>query len=219
MTIGYILLAIALAEFALGLWFIFAYRRQQSTFWYGLFALGVAIYVGANGLGYSQLASASTAEHLAWAGGMLTAVFILPFSYSFPLARRSTRELLPWIIWPLTVVIPGVLFTGLFVGQVFSGVYGRDYTTPLGPYFIIMMLFFATYWIWGIANIIKSYIISDGIHRSQLKMLIIGLGSSVVLASLFDIVFPLIQIVRFGFLGSLFSAIWLGFTSYILVKK
>jgi hypothetical protein len=219
MVIGYILLAISLAEFALGLWFLLAYRKQQSTLWYGLLSIAIAIYVGANGFGYSNIFSGQFSEHLAWVGGALTAIFILPFSYSFPLVHKRIQDLLPAILWPLLIFPPAILFTGLIVEQQSRIRFGSEYAISTGPYFWTFIIFFATYWILALINLRRSFSTSDGQHRSTLKAVLAGLITSLVISSIFDIAIPLFGDSSFGYIGPLCSAAWLGFTSYILVKR
>lgn len=220
MMIGTILAILALAQLILGLRFIFGYQRNQTLVWYGLFMIGVALYVGANGLGYLKvLLTQGQAEHLAWTGGALTAIFILPFSFSFPLQRKTPRELLPWVLWPLAIFVPGILWTNAFILQQAIVNFGDGYTTEPGEYFSFFLTFFALYWLWALVNFIRSYRTVDGVHRQQLTIFLIGTTLSILIASYFDIVKPLTDATRFGYVGSLCSSIWFGFTAYILLKK
>jgi hypothetical protein len=218
MLIGYVLLLIALAEVILGLFLIFRYQRSQATTWYGLFAIGIAIYVATNGLGYMQN-NFYIAERFGWIGGLMTAIFILPFSWSFPLPRKKISELLPFVIWPLAVFVPGILLTNIFLREDAVINYIAGYQTAPGPYFWFMLMFFFVYWIWALANLIYRYTKSDGQHRWMIKMILIGIGLSLVVSVAFDIIYPLVAISKIGYVGSLFSAIWLGFTSYIIIKR
>ncbi len=220
MLIGYILILISLAELVLGSFLIFRYQRNQAQIWYGLFAMAVAVYVLGNGLGYvGALISANLSEHLAWVGGMATAIFFLPFSFTYPLPRRSARELIPLTIWPLIIFVPGLLLTDLFVRQQVIVKFGQGYMTDTGSYFWFMIAIFAVYWIWAIKNILLHHKNSDGLHRKNIKLIMIGLATSLLVSSFFDIYMPLTHLTRFGYIGSLFSAVWLGFTSYIILKK
>ncbi|MBI2984615.1 MAG: hypothetical protein HYY50_03250 [Candidatus Kerfeldbacteria bacterium] len=218
MIIGIILLLIALAEFILGLYLIFSYQRSQATMWYGLFALGISFYVASNGLGYMQN-NFYIAERMGWLGGLMTAIFILPFSWTFPLPRKKVNEILPYVIWPLAVFVPGIFWTSIFLSG--NGVidYIKGYQTSPGPYFWFMLIFFFAYWIWALANLVYRFTKSDGQHRWMLKMILVGIGLSLLVSVVFDIIYPLVAISKIGYVGSLFSAIWLGFTSYIILKK
>ena len=87
--IGFILLPIALTQVGLGIWLLTKYKKGQATFWYGFFSFAVALYVGANSMGYLNWVGADLAEHVAWFGGMSTAVFFLPFSYMYPIKKKK----------------------------------------------------------------------------------------------------------------------------------
>lgn len=220
MITGTILVILALAQLILGLRFIFGYQRSQTLVWYGLFMVGVALYVGANGLGYLKLLlTQGQAEHLAWTGGALTATFILPFSFVFPLQRKSARELLPWVLWPLLIFVPGILWTNAFILQKANVNFGNGYMTQPGSFFPFFLIFFALYWLWALVNLVRSYRGTDGIHRQQVKIFLIGTLVSVLISSYFDILRPLTSATQFGYVGSLCSSIWFGFTAYILLKK
>lgn len=218
MVIGYVLLAVAFAEFALGLYFLTRYKTQQSTFWFGLFCFGVAMYVATNGLGYMRN-SFYIAERFGWVGGMLTAIFILPFSWTFPLPRKRIGEVLPFVIWPLVVFTPGILWTDIFLRADAIVDYVQGYQTAPGPYFWFMLMLFFVNWVWALGNMLYNFSRSDGHHRWMLKMLLIGLGLSLIVSVATDIIYPLVTVSKIGYIGSLFSAVWLGFTSYILLKR
>lgn len=218
MIIGSILLIISVAEFALGVWFLTKYQRSQATMWYGLFAIGTSLYVASNGLGY-LVNNFYIAERFGWIGGMMTAVFILPFSFSYPLPKRPVSELLPYVVWPLAVFIPGLFWADIFITD--KGVinYRQGYQTQVGTYFWFMLAFFAVYWIWALVNLFQTMKKSDGQHRWQLRMILIGLIVSLIVSVSFDVILPLVTKSRLGYIGSMFSAVWLGFTSYIIMKK
>lgn len=220
MNIGYVLLLLSFAEFFLGLYFLTRYKNQQSTFWYGLFCIGVAIYVGMNGMGYTNaLIAGRFAEHLSWAGGALATAFFLPFTYTFPLPRWRVSESLPWAVWPVVLFVPGFLFSNIFVVQQGIVRFGEGYKTATGEFFWFFLLFFVSYWIWSIVNLVRSYRIADGIRRLQLKVLLLGVLLSLAGSTVFDIYMPLTNVVRYGYMGSLFTSAWVGVTSYIILKR
>lgn len=219
MVIGIVLLAVAAIEVVVGLWLIFGYRRSAPTLWYGFLALGIALYVAANGFGFTGILSGHLSEHLAWTGGAFATIFILPFSFTYPIIRKSNRELLPLVLWPLAIFPLAILFTRLIIDQQSIVQFGKGYATSTGPYFWTFIVFFAIYWIWAVANLVRSFAGSDGQHRTYLKAILSGLVISLVISSTFDIVIPLLGATPFGYVGPLCSAVWLGFTSFILVKK
>lgn len=218
MIIGILLILISLAEGVLGVWFLTRYQNNQSTKYYGWFAVAVAVYVLSNGLGY-LLNNFYIAERFGWIGGLMTAAFILPFSYSFPLPRKRPDELIALILWPMAIFIPGLIFTNIFITDIDVIDYRAGYQTLAGEFFWFALLFFVSYWAWALANIWRTMQKSNGLHRWQLKMILTGLILSVVISAIFDILLPIIIKSTLGFVGSIFSAIWLAYTSRILLKK
>ncbi len=219
MLIGWILTFLALAQVALGLRFIFRYERSPGTMWFGLFMVASSIYVAGNGLGFIHAIPGQIAEHVAWAGGIMAAIFFLPFSYVFPLPRKPTSFLIAITAWPFFVFVPAILWTDLFIKQMGVVRFGEGYTTDQGPYFYAMIVFFGIYFIWAITNLVIRFRHSDGIHRWQLRTLLTGIILSLIISSFFDIYMPLTHVIRYGWVGSMFTTVWFGYTGYILLKK
>lgn len=220
MIIGFILLLIAIAEVALGVWFLTKYQRNQATMWYGLFAIGAAIYVASNGYGFLfNSIQGDLTERFGWLGGGILTAFFLAFSFTFPLPKKKLSELLPLVIWPLAVFIPGFLWTDVFLHRQPLIHYGTGYQTAPGPFFWFFVVYFAVYWMWAITNLVIRLRVSDGLHRWMIRMVLFGILASLAVSSVFDITLPLVTTSRFGYVGSLFTSVWLGFTSYIILRK
>ncbi len=218
MLIGYTLILIALAELALGLYLITKYQNSQAKIWYGLFCMAVAIYVGANGLGYLR-DNFYIAERVGWAGALLTSIFILPFSFSFPLPRKKFGELWPLVVWPILIFIPAVLTTDLLLNNQGSINYTQGYQTLQGPYFYAMVSLFGVYWLWALINMFWRRSHSDGVHRRQLNLILLSIVFSLAVSTVTDIILPIVTKSALGYVGSLFSSVWLGFTAYIILRK
>lgn len=221
MIIGYILLLIALAEVGLGIWLLTKYQKNQATFWYGLFAIGVAMYVASNGFGYIIHAiSGGFNERIGWVGGVILTSAFLAFSYSFPLARKKWSELFPWVIWPFAIFVPGFFLTNVFIKQNGLLHYGAGgYQTDPGPYLWFFLIFYGVYWLWAMINMATTWSRTDGVHRWQVKVIALGTLTSLIIGTVFDVVIPLFTAQRYGYVGSLFTSVWLGVTSYIILKK
>ncbi len=188
--------------------------------WYGLFCFAAALYVGANGLGYlGKFITGDTAEHLAWMGGILATIFFLPFSRSYPLPTRTLRENLPWVVWPTIIFFPGILWTELFIARSNVVKFGEGYTTATGDLFWFLLAVFAAYWVWSIVNLVRAWRRADGLHRRNLHLILTGILVSFIISTIFDIYMPLNNPSRYGFVGSLFTSVWVVMTGYILVKK
>lgn len=220
MTIGIILMVIALAELGLGLWFLTDKNRNQATFWFGLFAISSAIYVGSNAFGYlGGPINPQMAEHYGWAGGALATIFFLPFTLSFPVPRRSMRELWTIIIWPLVIFIPAFIYSDLLVKNRAILKFGQGYTAQSGPYLWFFLLFVAVFWTWSIWNLIVSYRRTDGLHRQNLAIILVGTLISVIVTLFMDVYAPLTRVSHYGYVGALCTAFWFASSAYILLKK
>lgn len=219
MVIGYILLAISLIELILGLRFIFGYEKSQSTIWYGLFFIGAAIYVGANGSNYIFGNALFQGERWTWFGGVCATAFFLPFSFSYPIARKSVQELLPLVIWPMAVFLPSLIVTDVFIKNPTLFIQTVGYQTEAGVLFWFMIAFIMVYWLWAIVNLVRQMQRSDGMHRRNILLILFGIIISLAVLTFSDIIYPLFAVSRIGYVGSLFTSVWLGCTSYILLKK
>jgi hypothetical protein len=220
MIIGWILIALALTELLIGLRFIFGYQKNQTTLWYGLFMIGVAVYVGSNGFGYLNPShSATFAEHLGWAGGILATVLFLPFSYSFPVIRKSNSEMWALVMWPILIFVPAVMGTDLIIKHQAIMQLTHGYTSQPGPYLWAYIAVFCGYWLWSIINMVVGIQHSDGINRRHVSLLLVGVLVSLGIAIYTDMYMTLTSVMNIGYLGSLATSIWFGFTSYILLKK
>lgn len=218
MVIGYVLLAIALAEFVLGLFFLTRYKNQQSTFWFGLFCFGSAIYVGSNGMGFiSHMFNIS--EKMSWLGGMFATAMFLPFSKSFPFPQKNFRELVPWAVWPVAVFSAGLIFSDAFIIGRGITPFTPGYLTQPGQLFWFMVVILVLYWTWSLGNLIRTFQKSDGTFKKNLRLILFGILVSLLFSIFFDIVLPLVTVNTFGYVGSVMTSVWLGFTSYILLKK
>lgn len=218
MTIGIILTTLALFELCLALWFLSKYQRSTTIVSYALFALGSAIYVGMNGVGYIS-GSYYFGEKLGWLGGVIATTFFLTFSMSYPHPRKAWREMLPWILWPLVIFGLGIIATNLFIGTNTITHFGDGYMTSVGTYFSLLIVYVAFYWTWSITNLVRSYRHTADAQHRMIRYILIGTLVSLTGTITFDIIIPLITVSNLGYVGSLFNAAWLGMTSNILVRK
>lgn len=218
MIIGWILIALAILEVLLGLYFLLRYQKSLATTFYGLFALGSAIYAGANGAGYVSN-NFFIGEKLGWVGGVLATAMFLPFSMSFPLPRKTISHILPVVLWPIIVFIPGILLTNIFVGNPANHVFGTGYETNTGPYFWLLAIFILFYWGWSLVNLIQQRKLAGGFQHTILTRVLIGTIISLTASLFFDFLLPLLTPSGFGYLGSLFTAAWLGMMAYIILVK
>lgn len=221
MTIGVILLVLAFTELMIGLRFIFSYERGQASVWYGLFAISVSIYVCFNGLGYTgYVVDGNYAERFAWLGAVMLTTFFLPFVYSFPYSSKKVSEVISWVAWPILIFGGGFIGTELFVKSNKLYNYRSGYQRVMGEYMWVFLVFFFAYWVWSIFELSRRLRKSDGIHKSQIILVLFGIIISLLVSTIFDIILPITAGLNpYGYIGSLFTSAWLIATSYILIKR
>lgn len=218
MIMGLSLIVVSLIELWLGCWFFYRYQKNQAIIWYGLFTLAVALYVGANGLG-SITDNYFIHEKISWVGGILTAIFFLPFSFSFPIQQKKGSELVSLVFWPAIIFTAGIVFSNSFINEPPQPNLVEGYQTSPGELFWLLITSFFGLWIWSLSNLVRSYKRVDGIKKSQTRILTIGVSLSLLVSIIFDIFYPLFTVSQVGFVGSLFTSIWLFTTSYIIIRK
>jgi hypothetical protein len=218
---GYILIAIGLIEVVLGLWFLYRYKRTATNNWYIAFVLSIAFWVLANAGIYffaNNLDKAQFYNELTWLGGVFIAFTFLFFSFYFPISLKPVKGYSYFlIIIPLILFVYLIFFSSLFVtSMAFEGNNQKFFT---GSLFFLFPAYFFIYWTWGIINLVRKLKRTDGIHVQQLKLLLTGVIISSVFIVIFDLIYPLMGKAVISGLGPELSIIWLGFTSYIILKK
>lgn len=220
MLIGYILLVIAAAQVLIGLTLIFRYQKKPATIFYGLFALSAAVIVAANGIGYlSNTVPANTLETITWSSAILLPIFFLGFCFSFPIPRRPIREILPLIIWPIFIFPLAIISSDSIIIHRHIEAFRDNYAVSPGQLMWMYIVVFSVYWIWGIYLLIKEHTKSTGYYRWFIRIVIISVFISLTTSVYFDLIQPIANTSRYSFIGSLFTAVWVIITSYLMLKK
>jgi len=95
----------------------------------------------------------------------------------------------------------------------------NNYETLYGPITKPFYSYFLIFWGWAIIELINKFIKSDGIHRWELKVLFYGIAVSSLAGIFTNLILPWLGHGEFGYVGPAFSVVWLGVTSYIILKK
>ncbi|MFH0952585.1 MAG: histidine kinase N-terminal 7TM domain-containing protein [Patescibacteria group bacterium] len=218
---GYFLIAIGLVEVFLGFWLVYRYQRTAVNSWYIAFVFSVGLWVLANAGIYFYVDALETAQlfnELTWLAGVLIAFTFLFFSFYFPISLKPVRRYYYLLIFvPLVLFIYLIFFSKLFItGMIFEGNNQKFFT---GSLFFLFPVYFLVYLIWGIINLGRKLKRTDGVHVRQLKLFLTGILISSVFIIVFDMIYPLFgKAVPLG-LGPEFSIVWLGYTTYIILKR
>lgn len=220
---NFILIPIAVLEFILGLYMILRKPRGAVSVSFAIFCFAVALWVFSNGFGYVY-----DREVIQWfwwnmtfpAACVIAAAFLY-FSWVFPYKSREIKikEYL-LISLPTIIFTVLILFTDTFIKDI-------DYSTEnvrfiFGPLSHFFTAYFLLFWFGSFINLYLKYKKSDGIHRWQLKYLLVGVALSSIFGMLTNLILPYFsgfKVQTYDFIGPGSSIIWLGMVSYIIWKK
>ncbi|MFC1662826.1 histidine kinase N-terminal 7TM domain-containing protein [Patescibacteria group bacterium] len=219
---NFLLIPIAAVEFILALYILVRKTRSEISISFGLFALFVAFWVFSNGFGYISVDE--SLKWFWWNFTFIAALFILAtfllFSWVFPFKEKiiTIKNYLILFV-PTIIFILVIIFTDLFIK-------GFEYEAPYqifyGSAYHLFAFYFIAFWGWAFINLYKKFRHSDGIHRWQLKYLLIGVIISSAFGITTNLLLPWIgqgQVNSYDFIGPASSVAWLGFASYIIFRK
>ncbi|MFH1366550.1 MAG: histidine kinase N-terminal 7TM domain-containing protein [Patescibacteria group bacterium] len=220
---NFILIPIAILEFALGLYMIFRKPRSAVSVSFAIFCFSVALWVFSNGFGF--IATSKMFQWFWWnltfpAASAIASVFLF-FSWVFPYKSKDIkiRDYI-LIITPTVFFSITLIFTDWFIKDIDYTKYPPQFV--FGFLFHIFAIFFLIFWIGAFINLVLKYRKSDGIHRWQLKYLIWGVAFSSIFGMATNLLLPwVMHLITFSydFIGPGSSIIWLGMVSYIIWKK
>ena len=214
-----ILIIIAIVEFILG-FYILIRKQGEIARVYGLFVFGVIVWVLSLGLelGLKNLDYAFLASNFTYVAAACIASIFVYFSLVFPFKTRPLKKLdFLAIISPGIIVLLLILFTDLLTKELIVHDWGRE--TTLGAAYHFYSIYFLGFMTWGLVNLFKKYKISDGVHRWQIKYFLWGIIISLAFGLFFDLILPWFGNYKLVHIGAEASIVWLGFTSYIILKK
>lgn len=217
---GIIQVVIAVLELILAIYLFKSRVRGHIIYSFTLFIFGVALWVFGNGL-YRLVGTNDAAlwwmnlNHLS-AG--IIAVGLLYFSYAFPYQTVAfKRHHIVAFIVPL-VVLGYLLFgTNTLITKITGETPNR--VQVIGQTYVLFALWFLIYMGWAFFNLIRKYRTAGGASRRLQKLTLLSLLASFILGSLFDLFFPLFGGPQLFYVGTESSIIWLGVTTYIVIRR
>ncbi len=183
-------------------------------FFVGLWTLGTVL------LFYSQqLSIISLGVMLFYVSPMLTTYFILLFAESSPDNKKVPLSKL------IVYTIPAVLLGGyviydpdFLVNKIHIMDTGRNIIIPNPIPYLIYASYFATYFVGVYWIFINKVFHAEGIERNQLLYSTVGIIISSVLAMTTNLVFPLMGIYAFWWLGPLFALFYATLATIAIVR-
>ncbi|MFH2097412.1 MAG: histidine kinase N-terminal 7TM domain-containing protein [bacterium] len=217
---GIVHIVIAALEILLGIYLLVSRVRDHKIYSYALFVFAIAAWVLSVGL-YGMVENNETA--LFWAksshiSSVVIAFALLYFSYSFP--NQSIRFRLSHI---LSAVVPILLFgyllyaTDTWIEKVTGPM--SDRYMEIGPTYTIFAVWFLVYMFWAMYNLYKKFVSSSGVYRKMLRVFLVSIVISFVLGTTFNLFLPWFGGPQMFYFGTESSVLWLGFSTYIILKK
>ncbi|MFH0952587.1 MAG: histidine kinase N-terminal 7TM domain-containing protein [Patescibacteria group bacterium] len=213
---GIPLIIIGIIELFLGFFIFFRYQKQKIPLFYSLFIFGVAIWVIGNGLAY--IGDLDFWARVTYVGATLLAAFFVLFTMVFPYQEKVINRGIKLLLLALVLVFSITIFIDGWFVESFTDVFGRE-GNNFGLLYYPFMIYIPALLAWGILLLVNKFKKSDGIHRWQLKYLLVGVIFSGVFGLNFNLILPALGVSYLGYIGPGSSIIWLGFTTYIILKK
>ncbi|MFA6512441.1 MAG: histidine kinase N-terminal 7TM domain-containing protein [Patescibacteria group bacterium] len=164
-------------------------------------------------------AAVEIAERLTFLFGTVATSAFLYFSFVFPYTKRPLKQwMFLYVVLSAVVICIFALFTEFFLVRSVS-VGSHESISTYGQFYAVFFIWFIGTWIWSIANLLLKYKDADAFSRWQIRMMLFAVPLTIILAILFDLIAPYLQIAGTGWFASVSSVIWLGFTVYIVMKR
>lgn len=148
----------------------------------------------------------------------LTSSFFLLFTYIFPFNMLKIARWKVFLIFiPNLLVIFLIYFTDLVIVDAIFNI-GEENEIVFGNWYILYILYILFYFFSGFYNLFKSYRLSSGTPREQIKYVFVGFFISANVAFTTNLVMPWQGDFSLNWLGQVVTLIWVGFTTYAILK-
>ena len=209
---------VALAEIILALYVFTTRTKGLINIFYFIFSVAVALWVYS--IGGFYIFSGPVVEELHLQASYIAASLIMSalflFAMVFPFQkRRLGLEHYAFALLPLIGFSIATFMDQLLVD------YAKNPTTEyfLGPLYPAYAAYIIGYFGIAIALLFEKYRMSDGIHRWQLKNLILSMLFAGIMGITFNLILELFGISYLNHVGTLASVIWFSATLYIVMKR
>lgn len=219
---GILDIVIGTGELALAVYFFRTHSGSRMRQFYALFVFGVALWVITNGIWRTSPLETEFMQfviRLTFFASTIIASSFLIFSWLFPYPIHNIPKILYWIAL-LPILLFGILF--LFTNLILSGVSvsGNVLTTNYESYYPLFGWWFIIYWTWAVVTLTIKRLRAQEPFKSTLTIFLIGIYGSSIIGVFTNLMLPLFWGIQdWGWLGPMASVLWLGMTSYIIVRN
>jgi len=208
-----------IANLALAALIIWKNPRSGINRTFGLIVILIALWSFSN---YLSDASNLYPEALFWNRMVYTAAAVIPiftvlFSIYFPEGGAADG-----FIKLALIVLPGVILTALslFTDLIVKNIYFTSSGTGInyGPIFLAHSLYMVAYLAYAFYLMALKYYKFQGLHKTQIKYVLLGSLISTMLAVFTNILLPMFGNFNLTGFGPSFMLILIGFTTYAVLK-
>jgi len=207
-----------LVTLALGFFIVFQNKKNKVNISFGLFAITVALWIFTN---FMAEISSGGFSLIFWNRAAIVPAAFLPFillhfSTIFPM-RIKTWSRNIWLILSLPILIIVALApTTLNIESVEVTSQGQNIV--FGPLYNFLFVYFISYIVAALYNLYKNFRQSVGIQKLQLRYLFWSLSVSLLFGAITNLILPVLGSSLFVAFGPLSPIIFVGFTSYAIVR-
>ena len=212
------LIITCLVTLALGFFVIFQNKRSKINVSFGLFAISVALWIFTN---FMAEVSKSDSALIFWNRAAIIPAAFLPyillyFSTIFPTETKTwSRKLWLLLSLPLCVII-FLTPTSYNIESVELTAQGQNIT--FGFLYNFLFVYFISYITAALYNLYKRYRKSLGLQKLQLRYLFWSLSISLLFGAVTNLILPVLGSSALVAFGALSPIIFVGFTSYAIVR-
>jgi len=145
--------------------------------------------------------------------GVIPAAFLC-FALLFPKDQKQLSSNKLFIIGTPSILFIMLSYTPIMVSSIRGDLPIFNY----GPAYPFFSIYFVGYMVLGFFFLISAYIRSIGISRLQIKYCLTGMFFTTSLGVATNLFLPMMKISEFNWVGPLFTVIWVGFTTYSILK-
>jgi hypothetical protein len=218
-----IIIGVAVAELMLGLYVLLRNRKDSISITFFALVVSIVIWVTANAVLVGSLQGIMNALYykVAYFSGILIATTFVQFAWVFPYKSANTSKTVKTALSFIVLLFFALFFfSDVLIVDVVKN--GNTSDITYGNIFSVYIAYFAGLFIWAFYVLISKAIKADGLHRWQLKLVIISVMIPFIVNITTDIIMPWLGYARgtwLVYLGAESSIVWVGLTSYILFKK
>ena len=204
------------------LFFVRSYQFSWAILFYELFIFSMLLWVITGGMGLIIMNGPwiDVLNRLAHTIGIFIVTFLVLFAFSFPVPKSSRVMIILMILMGIIGVISTLLtvFTDLIVIET------TDFlsTAIQGPFFTWHIIYFLLLWCLGYITLLRRYKEAEGFYRRIIKVLLIGILLTSLLAVpicygifLFNVHWTAFML----WLAYFSSVFWVSATLWILIRN